>query len=72
MSDASSIMDAFVSSSEAATEEEVTRPIDQDRAKTTARKRKGKEELSNQSGSSFTMSGIMSTLKKLDTLFTRA
>jgi ribosomal protein L32E len=33
---ASSIMDAFISSSEAGTEEEVTRPIDRDRAKTTA------------------------------------
>jgi hypothetical protein len=40
-SDAPSTMDAFVSSSEAATEEEVTDPIGQDRAKKAARKGKG-------------------------------
>jgi hypothetical protein len=39
----SSITDPFLSSSEAATEKEVTHPIDQDRAKLTARKGKGKE-----------------------------
>jgi hypothetical protein len=65
-------MDAFVSSSEAGTEEEVTRPIGRDRAKTVARKGKGKEDSSSQSGSSSTMGDIMSTLKKLDTSFTRA
>jgi hypothetical protein len=42
MSDAPSTMNTFVSSSEAATDEEVTRPIDRDRAKTAARKGKGK------------------------------
>jgi hypothetical protein len=42
-SDASFTMDAFVSLSEAATEEEVTRLIGWDKAKTTARKEKGKE-----------------------------
>jgi hypothetical protein len=36
MSDAPSTMNTFVSSSEAATDEEVTRPIDRDRAKTAA------------------------------------
>jgi hypothetical protein len=40
-------MDAFVSSSEAATEEEVTRPIGQDRAKTTTWKGKGNEDSSS-------------------------
>jgi hypothetical protein len=42
-SDAPSIMDAFIFSSEAATEEEVTRPIDRDRGKTVAWNEKGKE-----------------------------
>jgi hypothetical protein len=40
-SDAPSTMDAFVSSSEAGTEEEVTRPIGRDRAKTAVWKGKG-------------------------------
>jgi hypothetical protein len=71
-SDAPSTMDAFVSSSEAGTEEEVTRPIDRNRAKTAARKGKRKEDSSSQSGSSSTIGGIMSTLKKLGTSFTRA
>jgi hypothetical protein len=71
-SDAPSTMDAFVYLSEAGTEEEVTRPIDRDRAKTTARKEKGKEDLSSQSGSSSAICGIMSTLNKLDTSFTIA
>jgi hypothetical protein len=70
-SDAPSTMDAFVSSSEAGTEEEVT-PIGRDRAKTATRKGKGKEDSSSQSGSSSVMGVIMSTLKKLDTSFTRA
>jgi hypothetical protein len=65
-------MDAFVSSSEAATKEEVTRPISRDRAKTVAQKGKGKEDSSSQNESSSTLGGIMSTLKKLDTSFTRA
>jgi CRP-like cAMP-binding protein len=65
-------MDTFVSSSEAAIEEEVTHPIGQDRAKTAARKGKEKEGSSTQRGSSSSMGDIMSTLKKLDTSFTRA
>jgi hypothetical protein len=65
-------MDTFVSSSEAGTEEEVTRPIGRDRAKTVVRKGKGKEDSSSQSGSSSAMVAIMSTLKKLGTSFTRA
>jgi hypothetical protein len=72
MSDAPSTMDAFISFSEAATEKEVSHPIGQDRAKTAARKEKEKEGSSSQSGFSFSMGGIMSTLKKLDTSFTRA
>jgi hypothetical protein len=69
-SDAISIMDAFVSSSEAATDEDVTHPIGQNRAKMAARKGKGKEDSSSQSGSSSSITGIMATLKKLDTSFT--
>jgi hypothetical protein len=49
----------------------VTHPIGRDRAKTVARKRKWKEDLSSQSGSSSPMGGTMSTLKKLGTSFTR-
>jgi hypothetical protein len=71
-SDAPSTMDAFVFSSEAETEEEVTRPIGRDRAKTVTWKWKAKEDSSSQSGSSSAMDDIMSTLKKLDTSFTRA
>jgi hypothetical protein len=70
-SDAPSIMDAFVSSSEAGTEE-VTRLIDRDRAKMTTRKEKEKEDSSSQSGSFSVMDGIMPTLKKLGTSFSRA
>jgi hypothetical protein len=65
-------MDAFVFLSEAGTKDEVTRPIGWDRAKTVARKGKGKEDSSSQSGSSSVMGGIMSILKKLATLFNRA
>jgi hypothetical protein len=71
-SDASFIMDTFIFSSEATIEEEVTHPTSQYRVKTAARKRKGKEDSSSQSGYSSVMGGIMSTLKKLDTSFTRA
>jgi hypothetical protein len=71
MSDAPSTINAFVSSSEAATEEDVTRLIDWDRAKTVVWKEKGKEDSSNQSGSSSAMGDIMSSLKKLATLFIR-
>jgi hypothetical protein len=65
-------MDAFATSSEAATEDEVTYPIGRDRAKTAAQKGKGKEDSINQSGSSSVMGDIMSTLKKLGTSFTRS
>jgi hypothetical protein len=67
----SSTMDPFFSSSVAATEEEVTRPIGQDRAKVAVRKEKGKEGSSSQSESSSTMGDMMSTLKKLSTSFTK-
>jgi hypothetical protein len=50
----------------------VTRPICQDRNKAVVWKEKGKEDSSSQSGSSSVMGGIMSTLKKLCTSFTRA
>jgi hypothetical protein len=70
-SDAPSTIDTFVSSSEAATEEEVTRPISRDRAKMVARKEEKEERPSSQSGSFSAMGGTMSTLKKLDTSFTR-
>jgi hypothetical protein len=63
--------DSFVSLSEAVTEEEVTHPIGRDRAKMAMWKGKGKEDSSSQSGSSFAMAGIMSTLKKLGTSFSR-
>jgi hypothetical protein len=69
--DAPSTMDAFVFSSETKTEEEVTHPIGRNRAKTTAGE-KVKEDSSSQSGSSSAMAGIISTLKKLGTSFTRA
>jgi hypothetical protein len=65
-------MDAFISSSEAGNEEEVTHPISWDRAKTITQKGKGKEDPSSQSRSSSAMVGIMSTLKKSDTSFIRA
>jgi hypothetical protein len=71
-SDAPSTMDAVVSSSEVAIEKDVTHLIGRDRAKTVARKGKEKEDSSSQSESSFTISDIMSTLKKLDTSFTRS
>jgi hypothetical protein len=71
-SDVPSTMDAFVSSSEAGTEEKVTRPIDRDRAKMAVWKGKGKEDSSSQSGSSSVMADIISTLKKLGISFTRA
>jgi hypothetical protein len=64
-------MDAFVSSSEAGTDEEVTHLIDRDRAKTTTWKEKGKEDSSSQSGSSSVIGDIMYTLKKLGMSFIR-
>jgi hypothetical protein len=65
-------MDAFVSSSEARTEDDVTHTIDRDRAKTIAQKGKGKENLSSQIGFSSRMGDIMSAINKLSTSFTRA
>jgi hypothetical protein len=62
-------MNAFVSLSEAGTEEEVTRPIGRDRVNTAAQKEKGKEDSSSQSRSSSVMASIMFTLKKLGTSF---
>jgi hypothetical protein len=64
--------DLFLFSSDVATEEEVTRSIDRDRVKAAARKEKGKEDSSSQSESFSAMGVIMSTLKKLSTLFTKA
>jgi hypothetical protein len=69
---ATSTTDPFVSSSEAAIEEEVTHPIGRDRAKAAARKGKGTEGSSSQSESSSKMGSIMSNLKKLSTSFTKA
>jgi hypothetical protein len=66
-----STMDAFVFSSEAGTEKEVTHPIGRDRAKTAMWKVKGKDDSNSQSESSSAMAGIMSSLKKLYTSFTR-
>jgi hypothetical protein len=71
-SDAPSTMDTVVSSSEAAIKEDVTHLISRDRAKTAAQKGKEKEDSSSQSESFFTISAIMSTLKKLCTSFTRS
>jgi hypothetical protein len=42
-----STADSFISSSEAATDEEIAHPIDQDRVKTATQKQKGKEVLSS-------------------------
>jgi hypothetical protein len=67
----SSTIDSFVSSSEVTTEEEVTHPIGQDRVKLVVWKGKGNEESYSQSEPFFTMGGIMSTLKKLNTTFTK-
>jgi hypothetical protein len=55
---ASFTTDPFVSSSEAATEEEVTYPIGRDRAKSTARTCKGKEGSNSQSESSPVMGSL--------------
>jgi hypothetical protein len=65
----SSTTDLFLFSSEAATDEVVTRPIGRDRANATVWKGKEKEDSCNQSESSSVIVGIMSTLKKLNTLF---
>jgi hypothetical protein len=63
---------SFISSSDPATEEEVTHPIGRDRTKAAARKGKWKEHSNSQSGSSSTIGGIMSTLKKLSISITKA
>jgi hypothetical protein len=68
----SSTIDSFLSSSDPATEKEVTRPIDRDRAKTVAWKGKEKEGSSNQSESSSVVGDIIYTLKKLSTSFAKA
>jgi hypothetical protein len=68
----SSTTDPFLSSSGPATEEEVTRPIDQDRAKAVTRKRKLNEGSSNQSEFSSALGVIMFTLEKLITSFAKS
>jgi hypothetical protein len=68
----SSTIDPFLSTSDPATEEEVTHPIGQDRAKAATQKGKVKEGLNSQSESSSAVGGIMSTLKKLNTSFAKA
>jgi hypothetical protein len=68
----SSTTDPFLSSSEAATKEEVTHPKGRDRAKATAQKGKGQLGSSSQSEPSSVMGSIISTLKKLSTSFTKA
>jgi hypothetical protein len=50
----------------------MTRLIDQDRVKVAVRKGKGKEGSSSQREFSSVIGGIMSTLKKLITSFTKA
>jgi hypothetical protein len=65
------IIDPFISLSDPATEEEVTRPFGRDRAKAATRKGKEKKGSSSQSESSSTIGGIMSTLKKLSTSFAK-
>jgi hypothetical protein len=67
----SSTTDLFLSSSEAATEEEVTHPIGRDRAKVTTWKLKGKDGSNSQNESFSTIGGIVSNLKKLSTSFTK-
>jgi hypothetical protein len=68
-SDAPSTIDAFVSSSEVGTEEEVTHPIGRDIAKTIVQKGKRNEDSSSQSRSSSVMANTMSTIKKLGNSF---
>jgi hypothetical protein len=70
----SSSTDPWVSSSDRTTEEKVSHPMDQDRAKaaTLMGERKGKEGSSSQRESSSAMGGMMFTLKMLNTLFAKA
>jgi hypothetical protein len=65
----SSITNSWISSSDRGIEDEVTRPLDRDRAKTTTRKRKEKEGSSKQSEPSSTIGGMIFTLKRLITSF---
>jgi hypothetical protein len=65
-------IDPFLSSTDPATENEVTHPIGRDRAKTVVRKGKGKKDSSSQIESCSTLGGIMSTIKKLNTSFAKA
>jgi hypothetical protein len=68
----SSTTDLFLFSTDPATEEEVTHPIDQNKTKAAARKGKGKEYSSSQRESSIALGDIMSIIKKLSTSFTKA
>jgi hypothetical protein len=65
-------MNVFVSSSEAANEEEATHPIGRNKAKMIVRKGKDNEDSYSQSEHSNSMVAIMFTLKMLDTSFSRA
>jgi hypothetical protein len=64
---------SWISSSDPTTEEEVTCPMGQDRAKAVAwkGKRKGEGRLSKQNESSSAMGDMMSTMKKLSYLFAK-
>jgi hypothetical protein len=68
----SSTTDSWVSLSDCTSEEEVTRPIGQDRAKAVTRKGKAKEGSSSQNESFSTVDDMMFTLKKLNTSFAKA
>jgi hypothetical protein len=68
----SSTADPFISLSDPTTKGKVTHPIGWDRAKAATQKGKGKECLNSQSESSSVIGGIMFTLKKLSTSFTKA
>jgi hypothetical protein len=70
----SSTTNSWIFSSDPTIEEEVTRLIDRNRAKTAVRKGKTvrKEDSISQSESSFTVSAMMSTLKRLNTSFAKA
>jgi hypothetical protein len=65
----SSSTNPWVSLSDRTTEEEVSHPMDRDRAKATTWK--GKESSSTQSKPSSTMGVLMSTLKRLSTSFAK-
>jgi hypothetical protein len=67
-----STTDPWISSSDPTTEEEVTYPMGQDRAKAATRKGKGKEGLSTQSEYSSAVGDMMFTLNKLSVSFAKA